>query len=764
MNVRIVGFGVSCALLGVFLVLPAVPPKRPVSQQPTFEKDVRPIVDKYCTSCHGGNDATAGLALDKFKTTAQMLAAQDVWQQVLQNVQSGHMPPKDMPQPSAAVRKKLIAAIEGLLASSCKLPDPGRVTLRRLNRAEYDNTIRDLVGVDFHPAADFPSDDVGYGFDNIGDTLSLSPLLMEKYLAAAEQIAEKAIVVSGSPIQIAGTEMADGKASTNAEDGKELYSEATITAEPSLIRSGPYRIRIEAYGDQAGDEPPKMQLKVDGKPIQTFEVRAVRGKPETYEAPFNGVPGKNRIGIAFLNDFYDPKRPAGQQDRNLIVRSVEIEGPFDEASLPASHRRIIPERPEPGHEREAAQKILRNFASRAFRRPVTSAELDRLMSLFDLSQKAKEPFERGIQLGVEACLVSPEFLFRVETDPHPHDPKVRPLDDYDVASRLSYFLWSSMPDDRLFSLAAQHKLQNPAALKSEVTRMLADPKSQALADNFAEQWLQLRKLQAFSPNPAQFPQWNDSLRQSMTEETKKFFLAVMDEDRSVLDFINGKFTFVNAPLAKLYGLPGDFGNDFKRVSLVGTPRGGVITQASVLCVTSNPTRTSPVKRGKWILDEILGTPPPPPPPGVSVFSDEKKILDAKTLRKRMEQHRAKPECAACHQKMDPLGFGMENFDAIGHWRTTDGGSPIDNSGTLPDGRTFHGPDQLKQILLKNKTQFVRALTERLMTYGLGRGVDAADRCSVDAIVKQVEESDFRFSSLVTGIVESDPFLKRRGDQ
>lgn len=595
--------------------------------QRAFAHDIAPLVKQFCIGCHGGGSPTAGLSLAAYADTAAVLKARDIWEKVAKNVAAGHMPPAGAPQPTQAQRDLLVGWIQSMLSQAdCKLMDPGRVTIRRLNRAEYNNTIRDLLGIHFHPADDFPSDDVGYGFDNIGDVLSLSPLLMEKYLAAAEKIAEKAV------------------------------------------------------------------------------------------------------------------------------------------ALPEPRRHLFTCKPTPGHEAACARKILRDFARRAFRRPATKEEVDRLVRCVKLAQKEGASFERSIQLAVEAVLVSPNFLFRVEIDPRPNDPMARRMvNDYELASRLSYFLWSSMPDEELFALAAQGKLHDPKVLTAQARRMLKDPKAQALAENFAGQWLQLRNLANVAPDPARFPDFNDKLRAAMRTETELFFKAVMNEDRSVLDFIDARYTYLNEPLARHYGIPGVKGEQFRRVTLTDSRRGGLITQASILTVTSNPTRTSPVKRGKWVLEQLFGTPPPPPPPGVTQLADDKKGPLVGTLRQRMEQHRKDPMCASCHARMDPIGFGLENFDAVGRWRTKDGGLPVDASGTLPGGQSFNGPAQLKAILKSKKGLFVRCLSGKMLTYALGRGLEPADTCVVDTIAKTVEKNNYRFSALITAIVQSAPFRQRRGD-
>ena len=763
-SLRSVGYAVACTALGAAVwITPAQTKKQPATI--TYERNIVPVVKKYCIDCHSGNDASAGLSLDKYKTQAQMLAARDVWDKVADYVRTNHMPPKGMAQPAAAVRTKFVNDLSALLNSTCKVRDPGRVTLRRLNRAEYNNTIRDLVGVKFSPADDFPSDDVGYGFDNIGDVLTISPLLMEKYLNAAEQVAEQAIVLNPDrKLTIPVSEMAMTGGVTNQNGDCVFMSVGTATATANLPKPGLYKLRITACGDQAGADAPLMTVNLEGKPQNTFEVRSVRGKPSEYEIPFAGSAGPNKISVGFTNDFYDAKLEPAKRDRNLIVNSIQVVGPLSgDVGLPDSHTRIMIAKPEAGKERDAAKKIFSTFATRAYRRPVTDDEMDRLLNLFDLSHKGHDSFEKSIQYGIQAVLVSPSFLFRVEADPNPTNKATRPLGGYELASRLSYFLWSSMPDDRLMKLAAGGTLNKPAVLASEVKRMLADPRSAALADNFAEQWLQLRKLGNFHPNPAQYPLWNDTLRSSMLGETKQFFRYVVAQDRPVDDFLEAKYSFINQPLAQLYGISGVTGDELRKVSLVGTPRAGVLTQAAVLAITSNPTRTSPTKRGKWILENVLGTPPPPPPPGVGDLGDSNQVLDAKTLRKRMEQHRKNPSCASCHARIDPLGFGMENFDPIGRWRTQEAGAPLDSSGVLPDGRKFKGPVQLRTILLEQRKQFVQTLADRLLTYGLGRGLESYDKCSVDAVVAEAGKNQDRFSAIITAIVQSDPFRKRRGE-
>jgi len=765
---KLAGLAISGSFLGTVLL--SVPqtqggktkaPAKPAAAapKPTFERDVLPMVNKYCVSCHGPDDPIAGVSLSNFKTAKSVEESRVIWDRVAKNVASSHMPPKGLPAPTAAQRKRMVEAINHILVGDRAAASPGRVTMRRLNRAEYNNTIRDLVGVDFKPAEDFPSDDVGYGFDNIGDVLSLSPLLVEKYMTAAEQVVDRAVYTPRKPIVIAGEALQVEGGVRPMGGAAVMFSNGTAIANFRVPVAGMYRLRISANGDFAGGAWPRLEVLAPGGVRQGFNVEQGPAGRKSFEIPLRLEGGANAVRASFTNDFYDEKAPANQRDRNLRIFEMALVPPAP-GELPASHRLAIGDAPEPGRERETARAAITRFAARAFRRPVKAEEVDRLLKIYDLADKANEPYESRMKYAIQAVLVSPHFLFRIETDP-PNRTGVRNLNDWELATRLSYFIWSSMPDQRLFDLAAQGKLKDPNVMAVEAKRMLADPKAEALADNFAEQWLQLRKLEIFEPNPKQFPSWNEKLKESAREETKRFFMAMIRENRPVTDFIDGKFTYINEPLAKHYGIPNVTGEEFRKVSLEGTQRGGVLTQASVLAITSNPTRTSPVKRGKWVLENILGTPPPPPPPGVGdLGDDETLLLTTANLRERMEQHRKKPDCFSCHSRMDPIGFGMENYDAVGRWRTVDDGSAIDNSGVLPDGRKFKGPNQLKQILMQNQDQFVETLADRLLTYALGRGIDARDKIFVEEVADRAAANDNRFVSMIVGVVQSDPFRKR----
>lgn len=739
----------------------------------SFRQEVLPFTKKYCLDCHSGKEAEGKLALDQFADIRAVDGGQEAWAKIRKYLQARIMPPPDADQPGEAELRAVIGWIDRHFSGiDCRLRrDPGRLTLRRLNRAEYNNTIRDLTGVDFKPADDFPADDVGYGFDNIGDVLSMPPILLEKYLAAADQIVDRAIYIhtpDKTPKQRFLARDVEHTGGHSGSIGWEFPSNGEAFTEVLLPARGQYILRGRAVATQAGDELAKMAFKFDDRQVHVADVSAAAGSPENYETKFTANKGKHRFCLAFINDFYDPDNPdPKRRDRNLGIEFLEIQGPLDgpPPELPESHKKILFCQPTKGQERECAAKILSRFASRAFRQPAGNDEVERLVKFVDLARENGEGFERGIQLGVEAVLVSPHFLFRVEQDPKPGEDGadadgIHLINEYELATRLSYFLWSSMPDDDLFHDAFKGRLRKN--LRRQVERMLKDRRSGAFADNFVSQWLEVRKLGSLAPDPRRFPAFNEELRVAMLEETMRFFAAIMEEDRSLLDLIDSDFTFLNERLAKHYGIQDVTGPEFRRVQLKDRDRGGVITQASVLTITSNPTRTSAVKRGKWILEQLLDMAPPPPPPNSGDLDDDPKAAaKAGSLRQQLEQHRANPSCASCHTMMDPLGFGLENFDAIGAWRDRDGALAIDASGLLPDGSSFNGPRELKAVLKQRKDDFVRCLAGKMLTYALGRGIQPSDQCTLDDISSRLAKNDYKFSALIHAIVESDPFQKRK---
>ena len=1022
----------------------------------SYPKDVLPLLRKYCFDCHADGAKKGGVEYDRYKSHAELLADRKLWDQTLVNVRNREMPPPDKKkQPTLDERAIIQAWIDyEVFKTDPKNPDPGRVTIRRLNRAEYNNTIRDLVGVNFKPAEDFPADDAGYGFDNIGDVLSMPPVLLEKYLTAADKILAQAIVIPPVPPvrstkldpklldgpvetyvgatgtmrmftrgaatmrfstaksgehhfrilaaeRISGQESArlevrvdgnvvktlavngtlesptlvefpvalkagshtlafgllnphDGPAGTGTKYSRGLAieqielldpPEATetaalarptaqriaarqlkggndttspdaprrvsgtkpLTAKFSVARAGEHRLRLSTQTRHVAPEATRMEIRVDGKVLQTIEVRGDTDLSHIAELPLQLGAGTHELSLALVNPYTTPKDsrgrsqtrafavdwvevveptpnavvrllpdlllvgynaklqgdgwvalnsteeddvafdflaprdgeyflrtlawakpngsnamvltfqrdkeilrqvkveadenapqhygakfrlPAGQHRLRVVVlrdktglssedaakpltgkqqkgtvnvHHLEIEGPPEAAAemVPETHRRIFFKRATRDTEPQVAREVLGAFAKRAYRRPVTPAEVERLMKLYDFARRNGEPFEGGVAQALKGVLVSPNFLFRGELQPEPDNPKsVHAVNEFALASRLSYFLWSTMPDAELFALAERGQLRKN--LDAQVRRMLADPKSRALVENFAGQWLQLRNLAIIQPDKKLFPTYDAKLRAAMARETELLFETVLREDRSVFEFLTADYTFVNERLAKHYGLAGVTGEDFQRVSLKGQPRAGVLTHASILTLTSNPTRTSPVKRGKWVLENLLATPPPPPVPNVPELEQQKQLTG--TLRQKMEQHRANPTCASCHTKMDAIGFGLENYDAIGAFRSQDAGAAIDPSGELSVAEKFQGPVDLAKLLATKKQEdYVRCLVEKLLTYSLGRGLEYYDRPAVKGIADGLAKRRHTFSGLVLEVVNSVPFQKRRGE-
>ena len=758
---------------------PAAAPRGPVKAETAdYVRDIKPLTQKYCVGCHNKKNADGSLDLTAFTDLSTVLKGRNQWEHISRRLADKEMPPKGTPQPTDAERAFLTTWVDTSLSSiECKVKEPGRVTMRRLNRAEYNNTVHDLLGIDFKPADDFPSDDVGYGFDNIGDVLSISPLLMEKYLNAAEKISGAAIEIdppthvesfSGANLGGQGETKAIGKTAV------QLGANGQIFVGANFPEAGDYKIRVKAYAKQAGNEPAKMIVRLVGnaqrnqpdKDVETVEVKAIA--PQVYEIPMEKMrAARRRVAFVFANDYHEPQNPdPAKRDRNLLIESVEVVGPIHPPKTPTEFQKTLlahkPTNPAEWH--TVAKTALAPFARRAWRRPVTDAEVDRLAKYVDLAQKQGDSYERGMQLALQAALVSPNFLFHVETNRQPINAKSPGymLNDFELASRLSYFLWSSMPDETLLQLAERGELKKPEVLKAQALRMLKDPRSHALVENFADQWLNLRLLRNVNPDPARFPGWSEGLRKDMLQETELFFQGIMTNNRSIVDMLDAKYTYLNERLAKHYGISGVQGDQFREVALTDGRRGGLITQASILTITSNPTRTSPVKRGKWVLEQILGTPPPPPPPNVPELKTDGTVSG--TLRQRMEQHRKDPACATCHQKMDTLGFGLENYDAVGAWRVKDGEAPVDASGELPGKKSFSGPAELKQILKGQKDQFAVAFTRQLTTFALGRGLEYYDRCTVDDICRKTAKSGYHLGDLVGEIVSSVPFRMRKAEE
>ena len=728
------------------------------------------LLAKYCMDCHGEDKQKADLNLHALLANGGPRAEdRRHWDSTLDMVELKEMPPENKAQPTPEEREQLVTYLDKLMDDLDRLaPDNvGRVTARRLNRVEYENTIRDLMGVSFQATESFPRDEVGYGFDNIGDVLTLSPLLMERYLEAAEEIVDRSIlstIPEWPPVnRIEETAMTwpekyDEFIRVERDRYLGLFREGEASMTYTSEYGGDHRLRVRTYQDKAGSEAAILVVYVNGKLVEETNVTAQGDRPELVEIDVLLLKGANEIQVGYTNNFNS------DGDRNLFVDYVDVQGPLnlERPSLLASHRNIIPGQPEPGQEEAVMQTIFQDFASRAYRRPATEQEALRLTKLGMMAFNDGLSFEEGIKLGVSAVLSSPHFLYRWELDPKRLPEEARGLNGYELASRLSYFLWTSMPDQVLFEVAADGSLTEPQVLRAQVQRMLADPKAEALVLNFVGQWLQIRNMETVEPDPEVFPQFDDTLRAAMRQETELFVQSIVKEDASVLRLLDADYTFLNERLAEHYEIDGVQGETFQRVILDrNSRRGGVLTQASILTITSDSTRTSPVNRGKWVLEQLLGTPPPPPPPDVEPLEEgDKKAAPTASLRERLEMHRAKPECAGCHAKMDPIGFALENFDAIGRWRDTDDGFPIDPSGTLTGGLKVEGPDDLKAALV-SKEEFVEALCEKMLTYALGRGTEYYDAKAVLQIAKQLNSNDYRFSTLISAIVMSDPFRKRQ---
>lgn len=738
------------------------------TDEAAFEKSIAPFLQKYCVECHKGEKPKGGVSLDAYQSEAHARKDRKNWATIQHVLAAGDMPPAKKQQPTKAEREFVINWIESTLTKTdCGGPrDPGRVTIRRLNRTEYNNTIRDLCGVDFKPAEDFPSDDVGYGFDNIGDVLSFQPILLERYLAAADNVLAAALKVEEAPkssrqryfpqninVIPRSAKSPDPVRIVFTTEGSAMLEKFNFPAESD------YTIRFRGWGTNVGDEYPKVTIRVDGKDVKTFTVEAERRKSQTYEVTAKFTQGEKRVQIAFTNAFEDADT---ESFREFGLEAMEIEGPLNAKAppQPASVKMLLVERPNTTTlARAAARAVLENFARRAYRRPVKTEEVDPILKLYDIAAKQGETFEKAIKLPMKAVLVSPHFLYRIEDDPK-NPNEIRTLNDFEFATRLSYFLWSTMPDEELFRLAERGELRKAGVLEAQVRRMLKDPKAKALAENFAGQWLELRNLRTLSPDRSYFRDFDEKLRTAMIQEAEAYFHFVVENDRSILEFLDSDYTFVNGRLARHYGIDNVYGVDFRKVALPDTRRGGVITMAATLAVSSNPTRTSPVKRGKWILENILGTPPPPPAPDAGELPPTGQLKG--TLRQQMEQHRSNPKCAVCHAKLDPLGFGLENFDGIGAWRTKDNKQEIDASGVLPGGEKFSGPAELRKVLLGKADMFRRCFAEKLLTYSLGRGLEYYDKCAVDDIVAAGKAGGDKFSGIVLAIVKSDAFQKRKG--
>jgi mono/diheme cytochrome c family protein len=742
------------------------------------------LVGRYCVTCHNDKVKTAGLSLQSLEL-GNVPEHADVWEKVARKLRSGEMPPSTVrSRPDARIAGELATYLETTLDSAASAhPNPGRAPVHRLNRAEYSNAIRDLLAVDVRPGEWLPVDDSGYGFDNIAAVLSTSPALLDRYMSAARRVSRLAVgdlTTKGvEEIYDAKRDPLKGTRNEQLNDALPFDSRAGMTVAHYFPLDAEYVFKLRFAGVQSGGEekevdPYQVRVAVNAG-LHTIGVTSPRENLKIERDTPEGGPGAGGAGRGSAAEVPSPVdlRLNGARLKRFDVKATPadvtkliIGGPYAPTGRgdTQSRRTIFVCHPaRPAQEPACARTILTTLAHRAFRRRVTSADIEPLYAFYQKG-RATGDFESGIQAAIEAMLVSPDFLFRIEHDPSlaGAGPAHR-ISDGELASRLSFFLWSTIPDAELLDLADRGRLQQPAVLERQVRRMLDDARADALVSNFAGQWLQLRNVETVKPDPVIFP-FDEALRQSFLTETALFVSSIFREDRSLLDLLSADYTFVNQRLAEHYGIPRVYGSQFRRVTLSDVNRHGLLGQGSVLTVTSYPNRTSVVQRGKWILENLLSAPPPPPPPDVPELkaAPHGKVL---SMREQMQAHRANAICAACHARMDPIGFALENYDAVGRWRGEDAGAPIDASGTLPDGTRFEGPAGLSELLLtKYRDDFVRTATEKLLTYALGRGVEYYDQPTIRSINREAARDNYRVSSWILAMVKSMPFqMKKASD-
>jgi mono/diheme cytochrome c family protein len=756
----------------------------------------RTLVNTYCLSCHNGKAKAGGLELDAINNV-ELSEHWDAWEKVARKLRARQMPPQGARRPDEAALVPALSALEASLDGlAAKTPNPGRTdTFRRLNRTEYNNAIRDLLALDYDATPLLPSDSASFGFDNV-TVGNLSPTLLESYVSAAEKISR--LAVGGPSLSLGGSTVRIRPDITQEKhiEGLPIGSRGGALVSHVFPVNGEYEITIRLARDRNEHieglfEAHDIELLLDGEQLRLFSIEPIKqAQPQAAsDSPSHEnldahmkirVPvtaGPHALGVTF------PKKPTllletARQPYEAhfnyyrhprlqpAVYEISIVGPYDAAGPgdTASRRRVFTCKPSRASEEDAcAKRILSTLMKRAYRRPVNDTDLQKPLELYRAA-KGEGGFESGVEMGLAAILASPEFLFRIERDPAGvQSGAAYRISDLELASRLSFFLWSTIPDDELLDVAAKGDLDKPAVLERQVKRMLADPRSENLVTNFAAQWLHLRNLDSITPDMRLFPDFDDNLRQAFRQETELLVDSVIRENRSVLDLLRANYTFLNERLAKHYGIPNIYGSRFRRVTFDESSkeaRGGLLRQGSILLATSYSTRTSPVIRGKWILDNLLGVPPPPPPGNVPALENTKLKRDA-TIRERLAEHRKNPTCAGCHRLTDPVGFALENYDAVGRWRTMDAGSPIDPSGTLFDGTAFNGVDGLQKAILNHSDLFVQTLSEKLLTFATGRGVEYYDASAVRKIVRDAGADDYRFSSVVMGVVNSTPFRMRK---
>jgi hypothetical protein len=771
----------------------------PAAARPASPNGPPAMLDEFCSRCHNDDDKVADLSIEDLRGTDLLHGAHaDAWEKILRRAAQVEMPPRNKPQPDPATRAAFVEWLRTSLDGYAKAhPDPGRATIRRLNRVEYANAVRDLLALRIDLSRELPQDNSGYGFDNIADVLSVSPTLMDRYVAVAGKIARTATGLTSPREFVTSYELPKDGSVMNS--GRPAYNERASDDLPLGSRGGgafAYYARYDAVYEIAGwlnantnNETDRLKedrvsvrvpLKAGAHVIGlSFRRRIAPDESiQTLRNDLDKVPLPTAAPVMLpLDVFVDGVRvqqitvPSyrmsprySQQNFPRDVLQIDVTGPFSPAGIadtPSRERIFLCKPARASAETACATRIVAALARSAYRRPVTDADMTPLMRIY-AAERAASDFDHGIEAAVEAILVSPHFLFMIEQDPKGSAPgSVHPVSDLALATRLSFFLWSSIPDETLLKVAEKGRLHDPAVLNAQIDRMLADPRADALTKNFAGQWLYLRNLDQQRPDIAVFPNFDARLRAAMARETEMFFSYVLQANRSVLDFIAADYTFLNQRLAEHYGIEGVNGTAFRRVSLdPASHRGGLLGQASILTVTSYGNHTSVVKRGKWILDNMLAAPPPPPPPDVPALqaSHDGRLL---TAREQLELHRTNPVCASCHVKMDPLGFSLENFDAIGGFRQKDVGQPIDVSAVMPDGTKFAGLSGLQQILMARKDEFTAAFTERLLTYALARGIGAHDMPAVRAISHAAAADGYHIQTIIRGIATSDPFTLRK---
>ncbi|MGP0074326.1 MAG: DUF1592 domain-containing protein [Bryobacteraceae bacterium] len=782
--------GLAAFALIVSLCMQAAPPPQQAAN-PTSVTSERALVDKYCVACHSDKLKTGGLSLQSADMT-NIPAGAETWEKVIHKLSLGAMPPQGMPRPDQASIDGLVSwlttSIDRAVVAN---PQPGRATLHRLNRTEYANAVRDLLGLEVDPAPLLPADDESYGFDDIADVLRTSPSLLERYMSASWNLSRLAV---GDPNITADTATYRAKPDLSQNEhmeGLPLGTRGGLAARHYFPLDGEYVIRVRLWRATADvikglEELHQVEISIDG---QRVKLATIGGKDEQELSYTNS--GKSAAEIDARLTVHVPVKAGMRtvvatfmaegesQDDNILepfqranldpldfrglpaVDRVSVTGPLRSTGPgdTASRRLIFTCHPVyRADELPCAKKIIGTLARKAYRRPVNDNDLETLLSFYQKGRNEGGSFDSGIEAAIQLILASPEFLFRFEPDPPALAAgAVYHISDLELASRLAFFLWSTIPDDQLLNLATLGKLHEPAILDQQVKRMLASPKSKALVDNFADQWLYLRNLKNINPDFETFPDFDDNLRQAMKQETDLFIDNIIREDRSIMDLIDANYTFINERLARHYGIPNIYGSDFRRVTLSDDRRRGLLGQASILTVTSLPTRTSPVNRGKWILTNLIGMPPNPPPPNVPALKEHSDPGKLTSLRERMEEHRQNEPCKSCHKLMDPIGFSLENFDAVGQWRTSDEGAKIDPAGVMFNGAKIEGPASLREILMAKPEIFASVFTEKLLIYALGRGVQYYDMPAVRSIVRDAGRDDYRLSSIVLGIVKSTPF-------